>query len=57
MLLGFNLKPAEILHNVLDKTLEFIKAVSGTVLDMNNSFYHDKPLIFTGAMFREKLVS
>ena len=35
----------------------FIKAVSDTVFDMINSVYHDKPLIFIGATFREKLVS
>ena len=27
-------------------TFEFIKAVSGPVLDMINSVHHDKPLIF-----------
>ena len=37
--------------------LEFIKAVSETVFDMINAAYHDKPLIFIGATFREKLVS
>ena len=35
----------------------FIKAVSDTVLDMINADYHDKPLIFIGATFPEKLVS
>ena len=36
---------------------EFIKAVSDTVFDMINAVYHDKPLIFIRAMFREKLIS
>ena len=36
---------------------KFIKAVSDTVLDMINAVYHDKPLMFIGAVFREKLVS
>ena len=36
---------------------EFIKAVSDTVFDMINTFYHDKPLIFIEAMFQEKLVA
>ena len=35
----------------------FLKAVSGTVFVMINAFYRDKPLVFIGAMFREKLVS
>ena len=35
----------------------FIKAVSDTVLDMINAVYLDKPLIFIGTTFREKLVS
>ena len=35
----------------------FIKAVSHTVFDMMNAVYRDKPLIFIGATFREKLVS
>ena len=34
-------------------TFEFIKVLSDTV-DMINAAYHDKPLIFTGATFREK---
>ena len=40
-------------------TFEFIKAASDTVFNMINAFivYHNKPLIFTGAIFREKLVS
>ena len=38
-------------------TFEFIKAVSDTVLDMINTAYCDKPLIFIRATFREKLVS
>ena len=37
-------------------TFEFIKAVSDTVLDMINTTYHEKPLVFIGATFREKLV-
>ena len=36
-------------------TFEFIKVVSDTVFDMINAAYRDKPLIFIGAMFREKL--
>ena len=39
------------------KTFGFIKAVPGTVFDMINAVYGDKPLIFIGATFREKLVS
>ena len=36
---------------------EFIKAVSYTVYKFNiNAVYYAKPLIFIGAMFREKLV-
>ena len=35
----------------------FIKAVSDTVFDLIYAVYHDKPLIFIGATFREKLVS
>ena len=35
----------------------FIKAISDTVLDMLNAFYHDKPLIAMEATFRENLVS
>ena len=38
-------------------SIEFIKAVSNTILDMINAAYHDKPLMFIGATFREKLVS
>ena len=34
----------------------FIKAISDTVFDMINTVYHDNPLIFIRAMFREKLV-
>ena len=37
--------------------LEFIKAVSDTAFDMINAVYHDKPLMFIGATFREKLAS
>ena len=36
---------------------KFIKAVSDTVLDMTKAAHYDKPLIFIGATFREKLVS
>ena len=36
---------------------QFIKAVSVTVLDMINAVFHDKPLIFIGATYREMLVS
>ena len=36
---------------------ELIKAVFDTVLDMINAAYYDKPLIFTEATFRKKLVS
>ena len=36
---------------------EFIKAIFDTVLDMINSDYRDKPLIFIGATILEKLVS
>ena len=39
------------------KTFELIKAVSDTVFDMINDVYHDKPLMFIRATFREKLVS
>ena len=39
------------------KTFKFIKAVSDTVLDTMNATDCAKPLIFTGAMFQEKLVS
>ena len=42
---------------ILLNTFDFIKAVSDTVFDMINVVYYDKPLIFTRAMFREKLVS
>ena len=34
-----------------------IKAVSDTVLDMINTVYHDKPLMFIWAAFGKKLVS
>ena len=34
-----------------------MKAVSDTVLDMINADYHDKPLMFIGATFPEKVVS
>ena len=37
--------------------LKFIKAVSDTVFGMINAVYHDKPLIFIGAAFLEKLIS
>ena len=37
-------------------TFDFIKAVSDTVFDMKKVVYYDKPLIFIGATFREKLV-
>ena len=37
------LKPGEY---QLMSTFKFIKAVSGTVFDMINAVYHDKPLIF-----------
>ena len=37
--------------------LKFIKAVSDTVFEMINAVYHDKPLIFIRATFREKLLS
>ena len=43
-------------HQVVH-TFKFIKAVSDTVFDLINAFYHDKPLIFIGATFQEKLVS
>ena len=36
---------------------EFIRAVSNTVFDMINDAYYDKPLIFTGIMFWETLIS
>ena len=39
-----------MINAVYHDTFEFIKAVSLTVLDMVNSAYHDKPLIFTGAI-------
>ena len=32
-------------------------AVSDTVLDIINATYYDKPLIFTGATFPEKLIN
>ena len=37
----------------------FIKAVSDMIdaSDMISTVYHDKPLLFIGATFREKLVS
>ena len=35
----------------------FIKAVSETVFEMVNAIHHDKPSIFIGATFRDKLVS
>ena len=35
----------------------FIKAISDTVFDIINAVYHDKPLMFIGATFREKLFS
>ena len=35
---------------------KFIKAVSDTGVDMINVIYHDKPLIFIGATFQEKIV-
>ena len=38
-------------------TFEFLKAVSDILLDLINAVYHDKPLIFIRAAFREKLVS
>ena len=41
----------------LPNTLKFIKAVSYTVLDMVNSVHYDKPLIFIGTTFQEKLIS
>ena len=34
-----------------------LSSVSDTVFDMVNAIYHDKLLIFIGAMFREKFVS
>ena len=34
-----------------------MKAVFDTVLDLINAAYHDKPLMFIGATFQEKLVS
>ena len=39
------------------KTFKSIKAVSDTVFDIINAVYHDKPLMFIGATFQEKLVS
>ena len=39
------------------KTLQFIKAVSDPLFDMINDAYYDKPLIFIGGSFREKLVT
>ena len=36
---------------------QWMKAVSGTVLNIINSVYHVMPLIFIGATFREKLIS
>ena len=47
----------QLINWALLKIFEFIKAVSDTVLDMINVVYLDKPLIFIGATFREKLVS
>ena len=43
-------------YNLL-KMFEFIKAVSDSLLGMINAVYHDKPSIFIGATFHEKLVS
>ena len=34
-----------------------LKSFEDTVLDMINTAYHGKPLIFIGATFRDKLVS
>ena len=39
-----------------EKTSIFIMAVSDAVLYMIHVAYHDKPLMFIGATFREKLV-
>ena len=39
------------------KTFKFINSISDTVLDMISAVYHDKPLIFIGATFRENLGS
>ena len=39
-----------------DKSSIFIKAVSGTLFDMINAVFRDKPLILISATFREKLV-
>ena len=48
-----------LLHTT--ETVKFIKAVSDTVtdtvFDMIYAVYHDKPLVFTRATFRKKLVS
>ena len=38
-------------------TFDFTKAVSADVLDTIKAAYHDKPLMFTRATFRQKLVS
>ena len=39
------------------ETFKFIKAVSDNVGDMMTAVYCDKPLIFIGATFLERLVS
>ncbi len=45
----------EHLHMV--NTFGLIKAVSDTIFDMIVTTYHDKPLIFSGATFRERSLS
>ena len=47
--------PSQWREYKLVNTFQFIKAVSDAVLDMINAAYQDKPLMFIGATFREKL--
>ena len=42
--------PSSSMEYELLNTFEFIKAVSGTVLDMINLVYYDKPLMFIRAI-------
>ena len=49
--------PSSVSEFKLLNTFKFIKVVSDTVFEMINAVYRDKPLIFIGPMFREKLVS
>ena len=42
----------EIVSMIQLKTFRFINAVSGTVFDMINVVYHDKPLIFIGTIIQ-----